>query len=73
MKRLRPKIRIDGAICEKCGLCVEICPEELFVRDTTDTVPVILRQHDCVICGHCTSVCPTGALEHQDFPYEDFK
>ncbi|MEE9517390.1 MAG: 4Fe-4S binding protein [Candidatus Adiutricales bacterium] len=73
MKLIRPKIRIDKTFCEKCGLCVKICPEELFVADGSDSVPMILRQHDCILCGHCASVCPTGALTHKDFPPEELQ
>ncbi len=73
MKRIKPKIRIDNTLCEQCGLCVKICPEELFTRDGSDSVPRILRQHDCIICGHCASVCSTGALTHQDFPPEELE
>ena len=23
---------------------------------------------NCIVCGHCVAVCPTGAVEHSGFP-----
>ena len=66
------KIRIQAELCQKCGLCVEICPEGLFQRKAPRTVPRIPRQSACTVCGHCVSVCPSGAILHADFPPEDF-
>jgi NAD-dependent dihydropyrimidine dehydrogenase PreA subunit len=52
---------------------VEICPEQMFVIDAPDNTPKPTRQQDCILCGHCVSVCPAGALTHKDFPPEDFR
>jgi ferredoxin len=66
------RIRIQAKLCKKCGLCVEICPEELFVRAGPGDLPRIPRQKACIACGHCVSVCPSGAILHLDFPEEDW-
>lgn len=62
------KIRIDAGRCLRCGRCVDICPEELFVQPASDSPPRIPRQRGCIGCGHCVSICPAGAVEHVDFP-----
>lgn len=68
----RPAIRILAKRCKRCGQCVDICPEGLFVQEESHTVPKITRREDCIICGHCVSICPVGAVSHGDFPPEDF-
>ena len=67
-----PQIRINKDICKRCGMCVHICPEELFVQAKPGAVPRIPRRSACIDCGHCVSTCPTGAVEHSAFPPEDF-
>lgn len=66
------KIRIQAALCRKCGMCVEICPEGLFTQSTPGSVPKIRRAAACIACGHCVSTCPSGAVQHDDFPPEDW-
>lgn len=53
---------VDPSVCTGCGLCVQICPDN------------VLSLHDgkpqagegdflgCIACGHCMAVCPTGAI-----------
>ena len=65
------RVRIRKRRCRKCGLCVEICPEGLFVQEQPGTVPRIPSQRGCIACGHCASVCPAGAIVHADFPVEE--
>jgi ferredoxin len=64
----RPRIRIINARCQKCGRCVDICPEELFHQPNPKQPPVIPRQRGCTSCGHCVSLCPAKAIDHMDFP-----
>ena len=66
------KIRILAQLCRKCGLCVEICPEGLFTRQDARSTPRIRHAAACVACGHCVSTCPSGAVQHADFPAEDW-
>jgi formate dehydrogenase major subunit len=63
----------DPGKCILCGLCLKVCREmegssALTYRETDNVLtigPVDGRQLDkttCVSCGHCVTVCPTGAL-----------
>jgi ferredoxin len=52
-------LKIDTAICDRCGTCIAVCPanallllpEELVVDTTL-----------CTCCGSCVKICPFGAL-----------
>ncbi len=68
-----PSIVRDPSKCILCGACVRACSEFQghsvlgFVNRGSNTVvsPMngrYLSQVDCVFCGQCQSVCPTGAL-----------
>ncbi len=59
--------------CILCGLCVRVCEEVMgrtalgFVERGFDTVikPAMdlpLAETDCISCGQCVNLCPTGAL-----------
>lgn len=59
--------------CILCGLCARVCDEVMgvaalgLVNRGFDTIvkPALdmpLKQTDCIACGQCISVCPTGAL-----------
>lgn len=51
-------IRIDGKLCNGCGICKEICP--------VDGVRIIdgkaVANEQCIDCGTCVSSCPAGAI-----------
>lgn len=46
--------------CVHCGLCVSICPTEVFYIDGDGKIE--LRVEKCIHCGSCIGVCPTSAL-----------
>jgi len=72
-----PAIVRDMTKCIRCFRCVTVCRDvqgtdilaiqneglasEVGVRDAED-----LLHSDCVSCGQCTLVCPTGALAEKD-------
>lgn len=62
--------------CHLCGLCVRACQEVVGTQAVTFanrglkkeiTTPFHLGSKDCISCGTCLYVCPTGAME-QLFP-----
>ncbi len=66
-----PSIVRDPNKCILCGACVRACTEFQghsvlgFVNRGSKTVVEPIRplgQSDCVNCGQCVAVCPTGAL-----------
>ncbi|MFN3384845.1 MAG: 4Fe-4S binding protein [Archaeoglobaceae archaeon] len=46
--------------CVHCGLCVSICPTEVFYINGDERIE--LRVEKCIHCGSCIGVCPTNAL-----------
>ncbi len=62
--------------CPRCGLCVRACDTVVGVRGISlgnrgvfkeVAAPYHQRSKDCIRCGTCLYVCPTGAME-QLFP-----
>jgi len=58
--------------CHLCGLCIRACQEVVGVQALTFgnrgvlkevTAPYHQRSKDCIRCGTCLYVCPTGAME----------
>ena len=47
--------------CITCGLCVRVCPTNVFDSDDNG-LPVIARQEDCQTCFMCEAHCPADAL-----------
>jgi ferredoxin len=47
-----------NAFGEACHRCVDVCPEKIFV-DTRSKKPDFTN---CVKCGACVAVCPSGAI-----------
>jgi len=45
--------------CERCGRCVEVCPENLRSLDGVEET----ARTRCRLCGACVQVCPADALE----------
>ncbi len=65
------KAGVDFA-CHLCGLCVRACQEVVGTQAVTFgnrglkkeiTSPFRLGSKECISCGTCLYVCPTGAME----------
>ncbi|MEM0350668.1 MAG: 4Fe-4S binding protein [Archaeoglobaceae archaeon] len=46
--------------CIHCGLCISICPTEVFWLNEEKKVEI--RSEKCIHCSTCIKVCPTMAL-----------
>ena len=68
-----PFIVRDPGKCILCGLCLKVCREmegssALSFYETDNVLTIGPNDHRpldmtaCVACGHCATVCPTGAL-----------
>ena len=75
---VRPRTRYvirDPSLCNHCNLCVEMCRTVQgvgavadvrgngVVNEVTTFHGTPLTQSECVTCGQCINVCPTGALK----------
>ncbi len=62
------KIRIDHDKCRGDGLCVELCPVQVFAVRVVSTRPkktrtVVANDEACVLCRICEVNCPNQAIE----------
>ena len=50
---------INEELCIGCGLCIEVCPRDIFtIREKKAAV----NGSESLGCGHCSAICPTGAI-----------
>jgi nitroreductase/NAD-dependent dihydropyrimidine dehydrogenase PreA subunit len=63
-----PKITVDQNKCKRDGLCVLVCPEQVFEQSDKTKIPAIVRADICLSCGHCVAICPHGAIAHESVP-----
>ena len=50
--------RVDEALCNACGSCVEACPFGVLALDDK----LVVNWEKCMGCGVCSSQCPSGAI-----------
>ncbi len=62
-----PEVKVDWSKCNGDGICIDICPVEVFEiknlpehPDTPKSVPV--RKEECIECMACVASCPTEAI-----------
>lgn len=49
---------VDSKLCDGCGECIEICPNEAISLDEVAYV----NEDECAECGLCVDECPNGAI-----------
>lgn len=71
-------IHYDSSICqyherrhEICGKCADACPTVAILKEDA-TKHLVFSHVDCIDCGECVSVCPSGALDYSPMPRDAF-
>jgi 2-oxoglutarate ferredoxin oxidoreductase subunit delta len=65
-EKQKPKKRPDPITiyrrwCKACGICIEMCPKNVFDTDQ-DGYPVVAHGMDCTQCAICWLHCPDFAI-----------
>jgi formate dehydrogenase major subunit len=79
--RRHPFIALDPNKCINCGKCVRTCEEILkvsalgfvyrgFKSIVKPAMEKSLLETNCIACGNCIDVCPTGAISEK-FPFKN--
>lgn len=56
-----PIERIDGNLCNGCGICVNSCCMDV-IRMNDNKKAIISYPEDCMLCGICEVDCPQKAI-----------
>ncbi len=64
---------VDENKCKRDGICASECPMALIKLKDGDGFPEMVPggEQICLVCGHCVSVCPHGALSHEQVSFEE--
>lgn len=67
--RTRSSMVLDPVKCISCGLCVNVCPNQVInlTSEKDEHNKKVLKTYymnigRCLLCGLCTETCPTKAL-----------
>ena len=55
-----PELGLKRALCDRCGKCLEVCPEQALFFNNDEVLSVDRKR--CKACGKCVSVCYPEAL-----------
>ncbi len=66
-------VTLDRERCRGCLLCLDICPNDLFVRDhqpnQAGALPAAMRYEEyCINCMRCVTICPDQAFNVPEHP-----
>jgi len=61
-------VAVDWDLCTGCGVCLEVCPQQLYEwvetsgHPTSEKKAFPAREPDCVQCYKCETQCPVQAI-----------
>jgi nitroreductase/NAD-dependent dihydropyrimidine dehydrogenase PreA subunit len=64
-------VTIDEDKCDGCGICAIRCARCFTLSE--EQISVQADEDCCIICGHCVSLCPTGAITHSRMDPDNFE
>lgn len=53
--KYRPFVKIDTKLCDLCGDCIKICPENILAKSGSKIV--VKNVSDCTLCQDCVDAC----------------
>ena len=61
-RRPAPSIVLTPKYCKGCGICVELCPTQVFTAEPTTNKALVSAPERCADCGLCELWCPDYAI-----------
>lgn len=73
---MKAHLEVNHETCERCGLCVAICPLRIPHLDSEQSDRAVVEFRDdrlqsCMRCGHCMAICPTESIRIDGLFYEE--
>jgi len=70
-----PLIQLVPSRCILCERCIKVCHEivaadALFINDKGDRAFIDKKVENCVYCGNCVAICPTGTMISKPFKFK---
>ncbi len=62
-RRCTGSLFYDPAVCDFCGTCVAVCPQDAVELEEAD---LQISAERCILCMACVAACPVRALEEGD-------
>ncbi len=56
------RIELNQKWCKACGICMAMCPKNVFDPEVGTGKAIIARPEDCSSCGMCELYCPDYAI-----------
>lgn len=59
------ELEIDRAKCaglSKCGMCVKVCPVQIFGENGDQPLSIADNEDECTLCNLCLDSCDPGAI-----------
>lgn len=57
-----PEIVINRGYCKKCGICIAVCPADVYAAGP-DGSPQVVQPDRCIWCERCEIYCPDFAIQ----------
>ena len=64
--------QVNPDICKGDGICVEVCPKNIYELADEKARPVEALADGCIFCGQCIAACPSDAITMPDLPAQLF-